>query len=60
MVMYDIDEIIDYASDAGMNVIIPSRQNRKEQCKYDRYLYCLCHLVENMFLHLKRWYGIAI
>ncbi|MFH1914049.1 MAG: IS5/IS1182 family transposase, partial [Pseudomonadota bacterium] len=26
---------------------------------YDKYLYKIRHLVENAFLHLKRWRGIA-
>ena len=42
-----------------MEVVIPARRNRKEQRNYDRYLYRLQHLVENVFLHLKRWRGIA-
>jgi len=42
-----------------MQVVIPPRRNRKEQRPYDQYLYRLRHLVENAFLHLKRWRGIA-
>lgn len=42
-----------------MAVVIPSKRNRKEQRNYDSYLYRLRHLVENAFLHLKRWRGIA-
>ena len=56
---YDTDKIISYAIAAGMHVVIPAKRNRKEQREYDRYLYRLCHLVENAFLHLKRWRGIA-
>ena len=40
-------------------VVIPPKRNRKEQRQYDRYLYRLRHLVENAFLILKRWRGIA-
>ena len=47
---YDTNQIIAYAADAGMNIVIR---------EYDRYLYRLRHLVENAFLHLKRWRGIA-
>ena len=44
---------------AGINVVIPPKKNRKEQREYDRYLYKIRHLVENAFLWLKRWRGIA-
>ncbi len=37
----------------------PSKKNRKEQRIHDRDLYKLRHLVENAFLHLKRWRGIS-
>ena len=56
---YDTNQIVAYAHAAGMEVVIPSKKNRKEQRDYDRYLYRLRHLVENAFLHLKRWRGIA-
>jgi transposase len=36
-----------------------SKKIRKEQRGYDEELYKLRHLVENAFLHLKRWRGIA-
>jgi transposase len=42
-----------------MNIVIPAKRNRKQQQEYDRYLYRLRHLVENAFLHLRRWRGIA-
>ena len=56
---YDSRRVIEKALRAGTNVVIPPRKNRKEQRDYDRYLYKLRHLVENAFLHLKRWRGIA-
>ncbi|MDR2849035.1 MAG: transposase, partial [Verrucomicrobiota bacterium] len=56
---YDSDEIIDWAEEHGMAAVIPPRRNRKEQREYDRYLYKLRHLVENAFLQLKQWRGIA-
>jgi len=56
---YDSDKIIEAATKAGMAVVIPPRSNRKTQRKYDEYLYRLRHLVENAFLILKRWRGIA-
>jgi transposase len=56
---YDTDAIITMATDVGMDVVIPPKKNRKEQREYDEYLYKLRHLVENAFLMLKRWRGIA-
>jgi transposase len=56
---YDTDSIIAQASTAGMEVVIPPKKNRKVQREYDKHLYKLRHLVENAFLHLKRWRGIA-
>ena len=46
---YDTNQIIAYAADAGMNIVIPAKRNRKQQREYDRYLYRLRHLVENAF-----------
>lgn len=56
---YDTDEIVEMAVKADMEPIIPSKKNRKVQRNYDKYVYKLRHLVENAFLHLKRWRGIA-
>ena len=56
---YDTSEIVSYAVSSGMNVVIPPKRNRKEQREYDKYLYKIRHLVENAFLWLKRWRGIA-
>ena len=46
---YDTNQIIAYAADTGMNIVIPAKRNRKQQREYDRYLYRLRHLVENAF-----------
>jgi transposase len=56
---YDSNEIIEKAASQSMSVVIPPKKNRKEQREYDEHLYKLRHLVENAFLHLKRWRGIA-
>ncbi len=56
---YDTDEILHQAQDAGMIPVIPPKKNRKQLRDYDKELYKLRHLVENAFLHLKRWRGIA-
>jgi transposase len=56
---YDSDEIVKKASNVGMTAVIPPRKNRKEQREYDKELYKKRHLVENAFLKLKQWRGIA-
>ena len=56
---YDTDEIIENIVEADIEPVIPPKRNRKVQRDYDKYLYKLRHLVENAFLHLKRWRGIA-
>ena len=56
---YDSDAIVAQAKAQGMKPVIPPRKHRKVQREYDEYLYKLRHLVENAFLHLKRWRGIA-
>ena len=56
---YDSDAIVRTAAERGMTVVIPPRSNRKSQREYDKYLYRARHLVENAFLKLKRWRGIA-
>ena len=56
---YDTNDILAYAGSAGNEPVILPKKNRKEQRDYDKYLYKLRHLVENCFLILKRWRGIA-
>jgi len=56
---YDSTEVIDKAISQGMKIVIPPRKNRKDQREYDASLYKMRHLVENAFLLLKRWRGIA-
>lgn len=56
---YDSDAIIEQAARQGMKAVIPPRSNRKTTREYDKALYKLRHLVENAFLRLKRWRGIA-
>jgi transposase len=56
---YDSNEIIEKAIASGCEVVIPPKKNRKSQRSYDKELYRVRHLVENTFLHLKRWRGIA-
>ena len=56
---YDTDAIVEGKQKEGMEVVIPPRVHRKVQRQYDKYLYKLRHLVENAFLALKQWRGIA-
>ena len=56
---YDTDAIAERAEAAGMQVIIPPRSNRTQPRQYDKHLYALRHLVENAFMRLKGWRGIA-
>jgi len=56
---YDSNDILEQARDQGMEPVIPPKKNRTQQRSYDKDLYKLRHLVENAFLHLKRWRGIA-
>lgn len=37
----------------------PPPNNHKEQREYDKDSYKLRHLVENVFMYLKRWRGVA-
>lgn len=56
---YDTNAILEQAENQGMEAVIPPKKNRTVQREYDKDLYKLRHLVENAFLHLKRWRGIA-
>ncbi len=56
---YDSNNMIKQAEEVGMEVAVPPKKNRKIQREYDKDLYKHRHLVENDFLHLKRWRGIA-
>ena len=52
---YDTNDIVE----SGMQTVTPPKKNRKVQRNYDRHIYKIRHLVENAFLHLKQWLGIA-
>ncbi len=56
---YDTNKVLAYAEARSMKTVIPPKKNRKVQRDYDKELYKLRHLVENAFLKLKRWRGIA-
>lgn len=56
---YDSDDIVNEAAKNGTISVIPPRKNRKIQRNYDKDLYKSRHLVENAFLYLKQWRGMA-
>ena|ERR1043166_2406423 len=56
---YDSDAIVAQARQQGMTPVIPPRKNRKQLRAYDAHLYRHRHLVENAFLKIKQWRGIA-
>jgi transposase len=56
---YDTNEIIEWAIRNRIIAVIPPKKNRLVQREYDEYLYKLRHLVENAFLKLKQWRGVA-
>ena len=56
---YDTNAIIETAQVAGMEVIIAPKKSRKILREYDKNIYKLRHIIENTFLKLKQWRGIA-
>lgn len=56
---YDTNTIIAEARQAEMEEVIPPRKNRQVRRECDKDIHRPRHLVENAFLHLKRWRGIA-
>ena len=56
---YDTNEIVDHVIALGAEAVIPPKMNRLNQQSYDKELYKLRHLVENAFLKIKQWRGIA-
>jgi len=56
---YDSNAIVEQAEKQGIEVVIPPKKNRKKQREYNKDVYKLRHFVENTFLSLKRWLGIA-
>ena len=56
---YDTRKIIEYAENNSIGIVIPPKKNRLKQRDCDWALYKLRHLVENAFLSIKRWRGLA-
>jgi transposase len=53
------DEIFDQALLQKMKPVIRPEKNRKNSHSYAEYIYKVKRLVENAFLKLKQWRGIA-
>ena len=56
---YDTDALLSQAEAQGMTAVIPPKRSRKDQRRYGPALHKRRHRIENAFLHLKRWRGIA-
>ncbi len=55
----DVNARIEPAMSQGITPVIPPKKHRVELRDYDKEQYTLRHRVENAFLHLKRWRGMA-
>lgn len=50
---YDSDAIVQEAHNSGMEVVIPSKANRKKARPFDALKYRARHLIENLFQRMK-------
>ena len=57
---YDSNKIVQFAQEQGMEVIISSKVNRKQQRALDKHRYKARHLIENLFQRMKVFRRIAI
>ena len=56
---YDTKRVIAQGKAQKMNGVIAPKKAGKQVRSYDKVGYKLRHVIENAFLHLKRWRGIA-
>ena len=56
---YDTNEVVEKGISQGMEIVIPPKKNRKKKREYSQEIYKNRHQIENTFLKLKRWRGIA-
>ena len=56
---YDSDKIVQAAQAQGMEVIIPSKANRKQPRALDKHRYKARHLIENLFQRMKVFRRVA-
>ena len=53
------DRVLKPLREAGKEIVIPPKKNRKAQRPYDKEIYKARHLVENFFCKLKQYRAIA-
>jgi len=56
---YDAQYLVENAEQAGMTVVIPTRKNKKNQRKVDKYLYKQRNLIERFYNKIKHFRRIA-
>ena len=57
---YDADDrVLVPLREAGKEIVIPPKKNRKDQRFYNKELYKARHLIENFFCRLKQYRAIA-
>ena len=56
---YDTNDVIERVINAQMTVVIPAKRSRKEKREYRSEIYEKRHKIENTFLKMKQWRGIA-
>ncbi|PJG60794.1 hypothetical protein CUC53_00165 [Aeromonas cavernicola] len=56
---YDTNALIEVVRAKEMKPVIPSKRHRRESREHNLEPDKAKHLVENAFLHLKQWQGIA-
>ena len=56
---YDADHLAERIADAGIEVVIPPKRNRKVQRHYDAYLYKERNRIERFFNKLKQFRRVA-
>lgn len=50
---YDTNDIVEYAGNNGIEIVVSQKSNRKSKQNFDSDLYRLRHIVENTFLKFK-------
>jgi transposase len=56
---YDTNRVIEEANNLQFEVVIPPKRTRKNPRPFDKGKYEKRHKIENTFLKLKKWRGIA-
>ena len=57
---YNSNKVLDEIGKRRMKAVIPPEKNRKKQREYRKNLYEFSHLIENAFMKIKKWRGIAV